>query len=55
MRWEMTPREPGFVAHFNGSAQAFPFSPGTYIGRTVAHGQPVVLIADESESQFRPD
>ncbi len=53
MQWEMTPREPGFVAHLNGSAHAFPFSPGMYIGRTVAHGHPVMLMADEFERQFR--
>lgn len=54
MEWEVAPRETGFVAHLNGTAHSFGFSPGMYIGRTVAHGHPVQIMADEFATRFRP-
>ena len=54
MQWEMPPREPGFVAHLRGVAQPFGIQPGMYIGRTLAHGTPVRIMADDLATQFRP-
>ena len=53
MQWEMPPREPGFVAHLDGVAQPFEIQPGMYIGRTLAHGSPVQIMADDLATQFR--
>ena len=54
MQWEMPPREPGFVAHLRGVARPFEISPGMYIGRTLANGSPVQIMADDLATRFRP-
>ncbi len=53
MAAEMPPGEPGFVAHLDGVAQPFEIQPGMYIGRTLAHGSPVRIMADDLATRFR--
>ena len=55
MALEMARREPGFVAHPNGTARPFEFSSGMYFGRTVTHGAPVQIMANEFTTRFRPN
>ncbi len=54
MQWEMPPGEPGFVARLNGVAQPFEIQPGMVIGRTLAAGDPVRIMADDLVTEFRP-